>query len=572
MNKAIRIILPIFLALVILLCTAWYLFVYDRPFTIDVLLSCARYSESQGNHEVATWLYNLAYSQASDNDSIAIELADQYKASGNYTKAEYTLVNAISDGGGIDLYIALSKTYVEQDKLLDAVTMLNQITNKEVKKALEAMRPKAPVASPDAGFYREYISVTVQSEEPYLYVTGDGSYPSTKNLSNNQPIDLVDGLNTIAAIAVAENGLVSPLTKFEFTVGGVVKEVQFVDEAVKLEVCRLLSLDKDQTIYTNQIWTILDFTMPKDATSYADMVHFSYLEKLKIADGLSSHIPYLKSLIGLKELIISDTAVSSDDLAIIGNLPALESLTLQNCSLSNIDQLALAKKLTYLDLNNNVLRDISALSSLAKLKELHLQHNAIVDASALSRLTNLTKLNISSNALTSLSPLSGLTTLTNLDASTNTITELGAMGNLTGLTTLNLSHNHLTDISVLSACTALTELNVSNNMLESVNCISSLKSLTRIDFSFNKVTALPKLENSSLVSVNGANNAITNIDSLGGLKQLNTVNMDYNAGLKSISALANCRNLVQVNVYGTKVTSVKDLTDNGIVVNYNPVQ
>lgn len=572
MNKVIRVILPIFLALVIILCTAWYLFVYDRAFTIDILLSCARYSESQSNHKAATWFYNLAYSQADNDDSIAIELANQYKASGNYTKAEFTLVNAIADGGGADLYVALSKTYVEQDKLLDAVTMLNQISNKEVKKTLDSLRPKAPTVSPDAGLYREYISVTVQSEAPELYVTGDGSYPSTQNPDSNRIIELVDGVNTISAIAVDENGLVSPLSKFEFTVGGVIKEVQFVDEAVELEVRRILAMDNDQPVFTNQIWTILDFTMPKDATSYADLIHFSYLEKLVIENGLSTHIPYLKGLIGLKELTISDTAISNEDLATISALPELERLTLQNCNLSSIEHLDSAKKLVYLDLNNNVLRDISPLSQLNQLTELYLQHNAIVDLSALSGLDNITKLNVSSNALTTLSPITNLTKLSELDASTNTITSLGAIDNMSGLTILNLAHNHLTDVSALSDCIALSDLNISNNMLESVDCLSSLNNLLYVDFSFNKVTSLPKFTNSSLVSVNGANNAISNIDNLAALKQLNTVNMDYNPGLKSISALADCRNLVQVNVYGTKVTNVKALTDNGVIVNYNPVQ
>ena len=572
MNKIIRTILPIFLALVIILCTAWYLFVYDRPFTIDILLSCARHSESQGNHEIATWLYNLAYSQANDDDSIAIELADQYKASGNYTKAEYTLVNAIADGGGAELYIALSKTYVEQDKLLDAVTMLNQISNKEIKKTLESMRPKAPTVTPDAGFYRQYIPVTVKADTSMLYVTVDGSYPSTQNPDSNHTINLVDGINTISAIAVADNGLVSPLSKFEFTVGGVIKEVQFVDKAVELEVRRILSLSEDQPIFTNQIWTILDFVMPTDAASYADLLHFSYLEKLVIEDGIPTHIPYLKGLVGLKELKICDTGISSGDLAVISALPELEKLTLQNCNLSNIDPLTTAKKLRYLDLDNNILRNIDALSQMVQLTELYLQRNALVDLSALSSLTNITKLNVSANALTSLSPIAALSKLTDLDASTNTITSLENLSNLSSLTNLNLAHNHLTDISALSTCTALTELNVSNNMVESVDCIISLNNLMYVDFSFNKVKTLPKLVNSPLVSVNGANNQISNIDNLAALKQLNTVNMDYNASLKSITALADCRNLVQVNVYGTKVTNVTALTNNGIIVNYNPVQ
>lgn len=60
---------------------------------------------------------------------LAIRLADAYKKSGNYTKAEYTLVSAITQiPDSVQLYVALSKTYVEQDKLLDAETMLGRIT------------------------------------------------------------------------------------------------------------------------------------------------------------------------------------------------------------------------------------------------------------------------------------------------------------------------------------------------------------------------------------------------------------------------------------------------------------
>ena len=115
MKRFFQIFIPIVLVLAIIACSWWYLFIYDRDFTRDVLLSGARYFEAQGNHAVATWFYNTAYAQSEDSDGVAIELAQQYIASGNYTKAEYTLTSAISDGAGADVYIALCKTFVEQD-------------------------------------------------------------------------------------------------------------------------------------------------------------------------------------------------------------------------------------------------------------------------------------------------------------------------------------------------------------------------------------------------------------------------------------------------------------------------
>ena len=149
MKKAIRIILPLILILAILICTGWYLLIYDRSFTQEMLLYGARHFDSVGKHGISGWFYDIAYRQAGDHASVAIELAEQHKEDGNYTKAEYTLTKAIADGGSIELYIALSKTFVEQDKLLDAVNMLNNVTNPEIKAQLDTLRPQAPICSPD---------------------------------------------------------------------------------------------------------------------------------------------------------------------------------------------------------------------------------------------------------------------------------------------------------------------------------------------------------------------------------------------------------------------------------------
>ena len=133
MKKAFKIIVPILLSFAVLASMAWYFLIYDSSFTQELLLGHARYLENKGNHSAAVWMYNLAYSHSGEDGNVAIELAEQYKGIGNYTKAEFTLSNAIADGGTAELYIALSKTYVEQDKLLDAVRMLDNIADPTLK-------------------------------------------------------------------------------------------------------------------------------------------------------------------------------------------------------------------------------------------------------------------------------------------------------------------------------------------------------------------------------------------------------------------------------------------------------
>ena len=573
MKRTIRILFPIILAIAVCFCAVWYLFVYDREFTRDVLLTTARYCEGQGNQSVAAFFYKLAYSHSGDNDAVAIELADQHKSSGNYTKAEYTLSNAISDGGGVELYIALCKTYVEQDKLLDAVNMLNNITDPEIKKQVDAVRPAIPVSASKPGFYSQYISVELQSDNGTLYVTTDGEYPSTADAPYSGAIQLVEGENTIHALAVAENGLVSQLATFGYIIGGVIEEVQFADPVIESAIRSQLNIDAQTPVYTSNLWDITEFVVPTEATVYSDLKFLTYLESLSVENGVSSELLHISSLSTLKQLSIRNCTVTDELLKAIASLPMLTTLTLDNCGISNISALEAAKKLIYLDLRNNSVRNLTALSSMLDLQTLNLQHNAVADLTTLSSLKKLTWLDVSYNALSTISPISGIVSLTWLDASSNSITDMGNVNQLSNLAHLALAKNKIADVSKISFCTALTELDISNNALTDILCLEPLKNLMYFNFAYNQITALPAWSpDCALVTIDGTSNLLDNVNSLGGMKSLNNVYMDYNEELSSIDALANCPVLIKVNVYGTKVTEVDALTSQSVIVNYNPVQ
>ena len=53
------------------------------------------------------------------------------------------------------------------------------------------------------------------------------------------------------------------------------------------------------------------------------------------------------------------------------------------------------------------------------------------------------------------------------------------------------------------------------------------------------------------------------------MENLAYVYMDYN-DITSVSPLSGCYKLVRVDVYGNTVKSVKALTDQSIIVNYDP--
>lgn len=577
MKKTLRILIPLVLVLALIVCTGWYLFVYDREFTRDMLLHTARYFDRTGNHSIAAWFYNSAYKQSSDGDAVAIELAEQYISDGNYTKAEYTLSNAIEDGGGVELYIALCKTYVEQDKLLDAVNMLNNVKNQTVKEQLEMLRPSTPICSPDpiesGAYYTQYITVTISADKGALYVNRNGEFPSVATDLYKDGITLVNGENTIYAVAVAENGLVSPAAIFGFTVGGVIEKVSFTDAAIEQEIRTLLDVDGSKQLYTNDLWTLKEFTVPENAQKFDDLRHLAFLEKLTINNSVSGQLSHISALANLQELYITGTTVNAEELPIIGRLPNLKKLTLSGCSLSTIAGLDVARTLTYLDLSNNAIRNITPLSGLTNLQELHMARNALNDLSALSALSSLAVLDVSHNGLTTLSPITSISGIQEIKADNNTLGELIGFQQLTALEKLSLANNTIADITPLRTCTALKDLNVSGNKLTDISVLADINALMYLDFSNNKVTELAKWsKDCSLVNIDGSYNSLKSLEPLAGLKHLNNVFMDYNSGISSVKALETCPVLIQVNVYGTKVKQVSMLTSQSIVVNYDPTK
>jgi len=570
MKKVLKIVVPLLLALAIIASIGWYLFVYDRDFTRDMLLQQARSFDTRGNSDLASWFYDRAYAYTGQDQNIAIELANQYKADGNYTKAEYTLTNAIADGPTVELYVALCKTFVEQDKLLDAVTLLDTIVNPVIRGQLDAIRPEAPVPQQEPGFYNQYIPVNLTAENGTLYCTNDGDYPSIADGTYTEPYILPAGETTITAMVVADNGLVSPLAVFQYTVGGVIEPVNFTDPAIAASIRSLLGADEDQVIYTNDLWDVEEFTIPDGAKDFGDLRYLPYLKRLTAVDLTFGSLAYLSGLTELEEISFTGCKFPNDDVAVIAALPMLKKLTLADCGLSSIAALEAAQTLSKLDLRNNAIRNLDALSAMVSLEALHLQHNAIMDLSALSNLTHLNTLDVSYNSLTTLAPLATCTGLRSLNAGNNALTGVTGLEGLTGLRVLDLQANDLKDIYSLSGCTEMVELNVSGNKLVELRSLAGMTKLEILDFSYNQVEGLPAWPSGcALYSINGSYNVLVSIDGLAKMPDLTYVYMDYNQ-LTDISALANCHHLVMVNVYGNEITDVAALTEKSIIVNYDP--
>lgn len=574
MKKFVKIMVSLLLVMAIFVSIGWYLLEYDPEFTRDFLLQQARYFEQQGRNSIAVWLYNLAYHQADKDDSVAIELAEYYKSIGNYSKAEYTLSQAIEDGGSIELYIALCKTFVEQDKLRDAVIMLDHVSAPEIKAQLDAMRPQAPQATHTSGHYSQYITVDFTSENAAVYAATDKDYPSVKTDAFTAPCTLSRGETTFCAVAVSENGLVSPMAEYQYHVDGVVETVEFADSAFADAIRDTLGIGDSVPIYSDALWSITQFQVPSSAITCEDLAWLPNLTELTIHGCAFSDMQILGQMSHLQTLTVTDSVISADDLLAIAQLPQLRTLTLSGCYLSSITNLASATGLTYLDLSRNSIRDLSALSGMTALETLILNQNALISLDALTPLTALTELDVSYNSLVTTAPLVNLTNLRKLNISGNNLMQVDVTGidQLSALTWFAAADNQLVNVDFLENCTGLKTLLISNNTILDISVLANLTQLEHLDFSYNEVEKLPTFTaDCPLHTISGGHNLLKSLDPLAVLQNLQFVYMDYNQDIKKIDALVSCASLQLVNVYATSVRNADKLIDKGVTVNYTPV-
>lgn len=587
MKRLVKIMVPILMVFVILFSIVWYLFIYDTQFTRDMLLNQARYWESKGNLSVSTWFYDLAYKHSGKDEAVAIELAQQFKNAGNYTKAEHTLTTAIADGGSVDVYVALCQTFVEQNKLLDAVNMLDNVSNSTIFNQLDVMRPAAPTANLADGVYHDYIQLTLSAPNCTIYYTTDGSYPSKDSASTQMPIELPQGATIVRALCIDQNGLVSPLVEYHYIINDIVEDTFLEDPVLEQWVRDQLKLPADQTLSTEHLWTFTDMVLPQGVTSLADLSKFTKLTSLLIKDGKFDNFSALSELSELQELTITGIPLNSQALSAIAQLPKLTALTLSNCSLSGINELAAATGLIHLDLSKNMIGNLSALSYMPNLTYVFLGSNAITASSleALSGLGMLKELDLSHNSIEAVLPLAqcpGLYVLnlsnnllsSTLDPDTNEWSQpLLGLEQLTELRVLSLANNLLTDVSCLSQLTNLMDLNFSKNQITDITHLSSLTGLCSLDFSENLITQLPQFhEDIPLTSINGSRNKLTSLRELQGLSQLAQIRMDDNAGITSVEPLADCEALAYVSLFRTGVEDVSCLKDLGIYIGYSKAE
>ena len=514
--------------------------------------------------------YERAVKREPENSEFVLALADAHLADDNFTQAERALVNGIKAAPSADLYAKLSAVYVMQDKLMDAQELLDNITDSAIRAEIDGLRPQMPVLSHESGEYTELISLTMEADAPiYFSLTED--YPSTADTPYENPIDLAAGTTRVQAIAVGENGLVSPLFDGSYLLVGVVQEVKFVSTQLESMIREQLYLSDSEPIMTRDLWDITELTIPQEITDLTDLRYFENLTTLNISGNTAQDYSFLSALFSLENLDVSGSIISDEALKYIGLLPELKTLNLSHCGRSDISALSTAANLVYLDLSGNSIQDISALNDMSLLEYVNLESNAVTVLDPLVGKDALTELNISKNNLSSLNALANSTGLVRLIADDNQLMDVSVLTSMPQLEYFTAANNHIPDVSCLSGCTGMKHLDLSNNRLSSIDVLGQMPKLEYLDISHNSITELPKLpKDAQLQHFYASYNNLASVENLAGLPLLAFVDVDYNEELEDITCLSSCDTLVKVDAFGTKVKDIEALLDMDVIVNYDP--
>ena len=389
MRKALKIILPLILVLVLLVSAYWFFFQYRKDLPASLFAKFGGNAAESEDYETAIRWFKRANDLDPGSTEIALKLASAYEKDGNYAKTEYVLRNAIKASPDcIELYVALSKAYIAQDKVMDAQLLLDNILDESVLAALSARRPAAPTLEPESGYYSTYISVTLEpGDSAACYMTVGDGFPSVVTDRYSGSVELPAGVSKVCAVAVSDEGLVSPAVYREYTITGVIEEAVFADPAFESFIQTLLNRGQ-RSLRTDDLWNVTELVLPEDLSSTEDLRYFTGLTTLSMRNCFDSDFSFLGSMTSLRRLDLSGCALTSEQLkTVCQSCPQLEELRLSGCGLSNISPLSALKELLVLDLSDNSINNIVPLADCTQLKELYLSQNALTSLSSLSKLT-----------------------------------------------------------------------------------------------------------------------------------------------------------------------------------------
>ena len=494
--------------------------------------------------------------------------AELLAAQGTYSRAEYHLKQAIALGGReqAGLFAKLSALYAAQDKLLDAVGLLDGVNNLASEEVL-ARRPAMPAPNAAPGTYSTAVALSFPLEEgQHCYYSLTEEYPSLAQ-PYTEPIVLRAGETTVRAVTVSAEGVVSPLFTGRYVLENVNFPVAFTEPSLEALVRAAIG-KPDGELFTRELaglTTLEALEEPLLVESLADLALLPGLVELNLlGGGQDCDISAAGTLTGLKILRLEGFGIDSVDAQALSGLTGLTELRLPQNSLTTLDFLASMPGLTALNLSHNSLIDIDPIQALTALKHLNLENNSITSLTPLETLTAMETLRLRFNRVTMTRGLGNMKSLKTLDLSENNILDLNGLEGITALTSLDLSNNRLEEIMALKTLRQLQVLNLSGNQLSSILPLADVGTLEELYIQQNSIDSLAALDAMHrLRLLNADRNEIATLEPLRGLESLEELRVENNS-LKTLDPLLDCPELKSVYSYGNSITNTSALLAAGI--------
>ncbi|MGH0595737.1 NEAT domain-containing protein [Bacillus pretiosus] len=225
----------------------------------------------------------------------------------------------------------------------------------------------------------------------------------------------------------------------------------------------------------------------KGIQDVSGLEYMTNLETLTLEEVKLENIQFISSLRQLKSLSI--TYGELKEIGPLAELERIESLSLRNNKISDLSPLSQMKKIKMLDLNSNYIKDIKPLFTVTTLKTLTVANNQISNANlaGIEQLKNVKSLSLNNNGLTNIEHITLMKKLVELDLSKNELENIEPLSRLSTVQSLNLEENYISDITPLSQLTGLYDLKLGSNEIRDVRPVQELGKRMYIDIQRQKI-------------------------------------------------------------------------------------
>lgn len=269
-----------------------------------------------------------------------------------------------------------------------------------------------------------------------------------------------------------------------------------------------------------------------------------------------------EDLPALETFSVSESTIS--DMSSLGHMPSLISLELFKCDIKGRQTLPELPKLTYVNVFSTDFgdTDLSSLRVASGLKYFKMAGCNLHTISFLEGTTLLETVDVSSNNVSDISPLKGNEQMRSLIFSDNDVEDISAIGNMTAITTLEMSKNRIKDLDSCELLINIESLVSGSNQIADINGLKNTSLIETLDLSNNQITDISPIAGNApnLNTIILGGNKIDDISVVSGCVELKTLDIANNE-IKSLDPLRNQSTITFLSACGNQIRKIDGISE-----------